>query len=341
MVIQELSRMTGRFLAAPVLIIAVFLALSSHLRPTAAASTGQGYVADRIGQLPGQLAAVDFAMYSGYVKVDEPAGRALFYWLQEAPAVAQPAPLVLWLNGGPGCSSVAYGASEELGAFRVMPGGAGLSLNKHRWNRAANILFLDSPAGVGYSYTNTTSDLYTSGDSRTAHESYIFLAKWFEKFPHYKCRDFYIAGESYAGNILIYSVHLSLARPFTHTEFLTFTDDTIKTKLAGHYVPQLSQLIYRSIRGVGNAVIDDYNDYMGTFESWWNHGLISDATYRQLKASCIHDSLEHPSNACLDAFDTAYTEQGDIDMYSIYTPPCNQTSSSAKNRMRKGRYVSI
>ncbi|TVU18524.1 hypothetical protein EJB05_34629, partial [Eragrostis curvula] len=285
MVFQELSRMTGRFVAAPVLIIAVFLALSSHLRPTAAASTGQGYVADRIGQLPGQPAAVDFAMYSGYVTVDEPAGRALFYWLQEAPAAAQPAPLVLWLNGGPGCSSVAYGASEELGAFRIMPGGAGLSLNKHRWNRAANILFLDSPAGVGYSYTNATSDLYTSGDSRT-----------------------------------------------------------------GHYVPQLSQLIYRSNRGVtkptinfkgfmvGNAVIDDYNDYMGTFESWWNHGLISDATYRQLKASCIHDSLEHPSNACLDAFDTAYTEQGDIDMYSIYTPPCNQTSSSAKNRMRKGRY---
>jgi serine carboxypeptidase-like clade II len=70
-------------------------------------------------------------MYSGYVTVDESAGRALFYWLQEV----QPAPLVLWLNGGPGCSSVAYGASEELGAFRIQPDGATLTLNKHRWNR--------------------------------------------------------------------------------------------------------------------------------------------------------------------------------------------------------------
>jgi len=42
---------------------------------------------------------------------------------------------------------------------------------------------LDSPAGVGFSYTNTTSDLYNSGDRRTAHDSYTFLVKWLERFP--------------------------------------------------------------------------------------------------------------------------------------------------------------
>ncbi|KAK3137202.1 hypothetical protein QOZ80_5BG0449090 [Eleusine coracana subsp. coracana] len=293
----------NRSLVSPVLIAVFLVGLSCCLRPTSAA-TGQGYAEDRIGRLPGQP-SVDFAMYSGYVTVDERAGRALFYWLQEAPKEVQPAPLLLWLNGGPGCSSVVYGASEELGAFRIQADGATLTLNKHRWNRAANILFLDSPAGVGFSYTNSTSDLYTSGDIRTARESHTFLMKWFDKFPHYKYRDFYIAGESYAGKSFYSQICY-----FYPTELL-----------------------------VGNAVTDDYNDYIGTFESWWNHGIISDSTYRQLRASCIHDSLVHPSSACLDALDMASTEQGNIDMYSIYTPPCNQTLSSAKNRMLKGHYM--
>ncbi|XP_062180727.1 serine carboxypeptidase 2-like [Phragmites australis] len=303
--------MTNRFPVAPLL--AALLALACWLRPAAATAVHE---ADRIDRLPGQP-EVNFAMYSGYVTVDERAGRSLFYWLQEVPAESQPAPLVLWLNGGPGCSSIAYGASEELGAFRIRPGGASLFLNKQRWNRVANILFLDSPAGVGFSYTNTTSDLYNSGDNRTAHESYTFLVKWFARFPHYKYREFYLAGESYAG----------------------------------HYVPQLSQLVYRNNKGiekpfinfkgfmVGNAVTDDYHDQVGTFESWWNHGLISDATYRLLEAVCVHDNIEHTSPPCDAAYETAMAEQGDIDPYSIYTPTCNQTSSSttpspAKKRRR-------
>jgi len=124
--------MAGRFHLAPVL-VAVLVAWAFLLRPTVAA-TDIGHQADRIGRLPGQP-AVDFPMYSGYVTVDEHAGRALFYWLQEVPPESQPAALVLWLNGGPGCSSVAYGASEELGAFRIRPDGATLFLNEFRWNR--------------------------------------------------------------------------------------------------------------------------------------------------------------------------------------------------------------
>lgn len=91
--------------------------------------------ADRIALLPGQP-AVNFSQYSGYVTVNRQAGRALFYWFQEAPAGrAAAAPLVLWLNGGPGCSSVGYGASEELGAFRIRPDGKTLFLNKYAWNK--------------------------------------------------------------------------------------------------------------------------------------------------------------------------------------------------------------
>jgi hypothetical protein len=64
----------------------------------------------------------------------------------------------------------------------------------------ANVIFLESPAGVGFSYSNTWSDYDERGDRSIAVDSYIFLLKWLERFPEYKGRDFYIAGESYAGH---------------------------------------------------------------------------------------------------------------------------------------------
>jgi serine carboxypeptidase-like clade 2 len=92
---------------------------------------------DRIMKLPGQPPNVSFSQFSGYITVDPVEGRALFYWLIEAPKTVKPRskPLVLWLNGGPGCSSVAYGASEEVGPFRVRPDGETLHLNPYAWNK--------------------------------------------------------------------------------------------------------------------------------------------------------------------------------------------------------------
>ncbi|XP_077239388.1 serine carboxypeptidase-like 27 [Tasmannia lanceolata] len=263
---------------------------------------------DRIIELPVQPLNVGFSQYSGYVTVNEQAGRALFYWFVESPAPGL-RPLVLWLNGGPGCSSIAYGAAEELGPFHIHPDGKTLFLNPYAWNTAANVLFLESPAGVGFSYSNTSSDLYTAGDQRTAEDAYAFLISWMERFPQYKYREFYIAGESYAG----------------------------------HYVPQLSQIVFQKNKGianpvlnfkgfmVGNAVTDDYHDYIGTFEYWWTHGLISDATYRELRITCDFGSSLHPSVECLNALKLADAEQGNIDPYSIYTPPCNNTQSLRHN----------
>ncbi|KAL6545317.1 Serine carboxypeptidase-like 27 [Orobanche gracilis] len=271
---------------------------------------------DRITYLPGQPENLGFNQYSGYITVNQQSGRALFYWLTEATEnrVSEKSPLVLWLNGGPGCSSVAYGASEEIGPFRINSDGKTLYINPYSWNKLANLLFLESPAGVGFSYSNTSSDLYTAGDRRTAEDAYAFLVDWFERFPQYKYRDFYIAGESYAG----------------------------------HYVPQLSQIIFERNKGVenpvinfkgflvGNAVTDDYHDYIGTFEYWWTHGLISDTTYKVLRTRCDLGSSTHPSSDCVKALEVANQEMGNIDQYSIYTLPCNSTSLS--RRRLRGHY---
>ncbi|CAL5333694.1 unnamed protein product [Camellia sinensis] len=150
------------------------------------------------GGLPGQPTEVMFKQYAGYVNVDEFKGRSLFYYFAEAVHNPSSKPLVLWLNGGPGCSSFGVGAMGEIGPFGVNSDCKTLYPRKHAWNKVANILFLESPAGVGFSYSNTTSDYDMSGDKRTAHDAYVFLINWFKRYPHYKARDFYITGESYA-----------------------------------------------------------------------------------------------------------------------------------------------
>ncbi|XP_065871948.1 serine carboxypeptidase-like 27 [Euphorbia lathyris] len=282
----------------------LFLLSCAILLSTIDANWVQEQQKDRIINLPGQPTNVNFNQFSGYVTVDPSAGRALFYWLIEAPKSVRPIskPLVLWLNGGPGCSSIAYGASEEIGPFRV--NGKTLYLNPYAWNKVANLLFLDSPAGVGFSYSNTSSDIYTVGDKRTANDAYIFLINWLKRFPQYKQRPFYIAGESYAG----------------------------------HYIPELSQIISRrnkrmnnpiiNFQGflLGNPLIDDYYDNIGTHEYWWSHGLIADSTYQALKKSCTNDTFLFPKNQCYNALEEAYSQFGNINPYSIYSTPCPSSS---------------
>lgn len=90
---------------------------------------------------------------------------------------------------------------------------------------------------------------------------------------------------------------------------------------------------------MGNAVIDDFHDYIGTFEYWWTHGLISDSTYKLLRAACDFGSSQHPAIDCIRALSIAEREQGNIDPYSIYTRPCNSSSSLRRNL--GGHYVSL
>ncbi|GAV65683.1 Peptidase_S10 domain-containing protein, partial [Cephalotus follicularis] len=212
---------------------------------------------------------------------------------------------------GPGCSSVAYGASEEIGPFRISKNASGLYLNKFSWNTVANLLFLESPSGVGFSYSNRTSDLLDTGDGRTAEDSLEFMIRWLDRFPRYKNREVYITGESYAG----------------------------------HYVPQLARkiMIYNknskhpiNLKGimVGNAVTDNYYDNLGTVTYWWSHAMISDKTYRQLINTCDF-RRQKESDECESLYSYAMDQEfGNIDQYNIYAPPCNNSDDGSLRNIR-------
>lgn len=272
--------------------------------------------ADRIVALPGQP-KVEFAMYAGYVTVNKEHGRAHYYYFVEAAEEPEKKPLVIWHNGGPGCSSIAYGFGEELGPFFINPGGKTLRLNPHAGNKVANIVFVESPAGVGFSYTNTSSDLYTSGDNRTAHDNYAFVLNWLERFPQYKGRPFYLTGESYAG----------------------------------YYVPELSKLIYENNKNlaiadkinfkgymVGNPVTDNYYDNWGYVDFLYYHAMISDQLYGQIKTVCNFNINNLTlSDACVQlVYYNTTTEYGLIDPYSVYAPACTSNTTFGGNSTASG-----
>ncbi|XP_062198097.1 serine carboxypeptidase-like 26 [Phragmites australis] len=289
------------------LVFALFLLFSSpssHWYSAAADYSEQE--GDRVGFLPGQPRSPPVSQFSGYVTVNEHNGRALFYWFFEAQASPAQKPLLLWLNGGPGCSSVGYGASSELGPLRVTRYGAGLEFNKFAWNREANLLFLESPVGVGFSYTNTSSDLTILDDTFVAEDAYNFLVNWFKRFPQYKDHEFYISGESYAG----------------------------------HYVPQLAELVcgrnkdkantYINLQGfmVGNPLTDDYYDSKGLSEYAWSHSVVSDEVYERIKKVC-NFRISNWTDDCDKAMNIVFSQYHEIDIYNIYAPRCNLPQSSA------------
>ncbi|CAH9133739.1 unnamed protein product [Cuscuta epithymum] len=262
-------------------------------------------------KLPGQLAAVGFKHYAGYVTVNMTNGRSLFYWFFESSTSPQQKPLLLWLNGGPGCSSVGYGASQEIGPFLIDGNGSRLAINPYSWNIEANILFLESPIGVGFSYTNTSTDYVKLGDKLATNDAYTFLNNWFQKFPTYRNQSFYIAGESYAGKYIPELADLIIG----------------KNKDPSNTLPiQLKGIM------MGNPETNDEEDWRGIVDYAWSHAIISDETYKTVKDNCDFSSSDLWSNKnCGDALDEMYKQYHEIDIYSIYTAKClNSVNSSSQ-----------
>lgn len=80
---------------------------------------------------------------------------------------------------------------------------------------------------------------------------------------------------------------------------------------------------------LGNPLLDDHYDNKGSFEYWWNHGLISDSTQQQLNKWCQNASFLFPKGSCSDALVRAYTQFGDINPYDVYGDVCADLGTSA------------
>ncbi|GAX76569.1 hypothetical protein CEUSTIGMA_g4015.t1 [Chlamydomonas eustigma] len=225
---------------------------------------------ESVHELPGYNGELKSKHFSGYITIED--HKNLFYYFVQSENSPEDDPVVLWLNGGPGCSSL-DGFIYELGPFKFdfpkedsKHGGgcpAELGDNPYAWSKVANMIFLDSPVGVGLSFSTKKSD-YVTGDNQTALDADMFLRAFFEKFPEFQENNFYISGESYAG---IYVPNLAL----------TVAENNEAGKL-----PYINIVGYLVGNGVTDSQVD--GDAYPSFAA--GKSLISQQLYRNLHHAC-------------------------------------------------------
>ena len=229
----------------------------------------------------------------------------MHYWLVESESEPSVDPLVLWVQGGPGCSSL-LGYFTEVGPFTLQQnkssGPINLVQNEYAWNKIANVLYWESPIGVGYSYT-TKKDDYSTNDTRTAEDSLMFLQNFFKLYPEYRNRNFYIAGESYAG---IYIPMLAYA-VMKYNEHAALADR----------IPLKGLMVGNGCTGNKVGSCGDAYDLTIALPFFYAHGLYSSITHDRLMTACSGQTVP-TTTECAKAVNDSYLEMGLTNVYDIY-----------------------
>ncbi|KAI8428241.1 hypothetical protein MSG28_002462 [Choristoneura fumiferana] len=140
---------------------------------------------------------LDFESYSGFLTVNETLRSHLFFWYFPVPdKPVNETPWILWLQGGPGASSMT-GLFDEIGPVNYSPYGK-LKKNPYTWLANHSLLFIDNPVGTGYSYTESEDGFAIDLDTYATH-LYTAMKQFVQLFPELQNAPLFVAGESYAG----------------------------------------------------------------------------------------------------------------------------------------------
>jgi len=148
-------------------------------------------LADQVINLPGaENLDFNFNQFSGYVKVN--GTKNLHYWMVESQRDPATDPIAFWTNGGPGCSGL-LGFLTENGPFHTNSADLQLSMNPYSWNTIANLVFIEQPCGVGFSYSDQEDPLtdgdYKTDDAQAAKDNYALVNAFMDKFPEFRQND--------------------------------------------------------------------------------------------------------------------------------------------------------
>ncbi|KAL9248282.1 hypothetical protein vseg_021623 [Gypsophila vaccaria] len=269
-----------------------------------------------VTQLPGFNSGFPSNHSSGYITLNgspknEGKQKHLFYYFVESERNPKTDAVVLWLNGGPGCSSF-DGFIYEHGPFNFKAGTPenslpSLQLNPYSWSKVSNIIYLDSPTGVGLSYSENQT-VYQTGDVQTARDTHSFLLKWFKRYPEFSQNPFYIAGESYAGIYI----------------------PTLAAEIVKGLGAKVNPIINFKGYMIGNGVTAD-EKYDGNALLSFAHGmaLISDNLYQEFTASCGLEYYDNEASACTNSKTKLRQAIQDLNVYDILEPCSHNPLSNA------------
>ncbi|VDL73341.1 unnamed protein product [Nippostrongylus brasiliensis] len=218
--------------------------------------------AQEIKQLPGVAFELNFRHYSGFFQVSDT--HLLHYWFVESQNEPSKDPLIFWFNGGPGCSSL-DGLLNEMGPYVANLDGRSLRENPYSWNKMASVVYIESPAGVGYSYS--TDGNITTNDDQTSLENYEAVKAFFKTFPQFRHHATYIMGESYGG---VYVPTLTARIIDGQQEF--------PINLKG--------------MALGNGYVNEKLNIDTSIRYAYGHGIIDEKTWNTLESECCQGCID-------------------------------------------------
>jgi len=150
----------------------------------------------KVTDIPG-LGKVNGVQYAGFLNTSQP-NAYLYYWFFESQRKPTD-PIVVWFQGGPGCSSLGGLFAEYLGPY-LLNDNLSLTSNPNTWTKTASLLIIDQPVGTGLSYS--TNGYYVKNEDDVAADAYAAFSTFFSRYPQYQNNKLFIFGESYAGHYI-------------------------------------------------------------------------------------------------------------------------------------------
>ncbi|KDO33082.1 hypothetical protein SPRG_01896 [Saprolegnia parasitica CBS 223.65] len=193
---------------------------------------------------------------SGYFKIDGSKSKNYFYWFFESRDAPKDDPVIIWLTGGPGCSSM-LALLGENGPCSVNDD-LSLKRNPYSWNAKANIMWIDQPAGVGFSYGDKSE--YDTDETMVGNDMYHFLQAFFAAHPEYASNAFYVFGESYAGHYVpavahrIYSGNKEGSSPKINLKGIGIGNGLTSPEVQYQYYPEMAYHNTYGVKAVPEAV---------------------------------------------------------------------------------------